>query len=197
MRKANPIEAALFHSYWDDGLLDILAGVGLLGVGVGWAVDLPVLGAVVPALLVPLWLPLRRRIVEPRVGFVEFSQARQHRVARGLYGALGLGVVVLVAALGSYFWIADFRQGSVATTLVPGLPAALLALLAVLTGLLTGAQRFGLYGVALVFAAAATILMNGGPAAPMLAGGGLVLCSGIALLVRFLADSADYTAEAQ
>lgn len=194
--KANPVEAALFHSYWDDGVLDILGGVGLLGVGVAWSFGQPAVGAVVPAALVPLWIPLRRKIVEPRAGFVEFSRSRKRRVARGLNGTLILGVVALAGALAAYF-SAPTGQGSAMDSLVAGLPAALLALLAMLTGLLTGAQRFALYGIALAFAAVATILMDGGPAVPMLAVGALVLCAGVALLVRFLADSADYTAEAR
>ena len=89
--KANQLEIALFRSYWDDGLLDLLCGFGLLLIGLGWALDQVALAAALPALLVPLWGPLRRSLVEPRAGFVEFSQ----RVLEGSYLLMETGQCVL------------------------------------------------------------------------------------------------------
>jgi steroid 5-alpha reductase family enzyme len=72
---------------------------------------------------------------------------------------------------------------------VAALPAALLSVLALLTTLLTGTRRFAYYGLALLLIAAAAALLGWGPGAPILAGGLLVLASGITLLLRFLSAS--------
>lgn len=192
---ANPVEATLFHSYWDDGLLDLLGGLGLLGLGIAWAFDLPLVGVALPAILIPLWEPLRRRIVEPRAGYVEFSRGRQASTNRGLLLTLASGAGVLALVLAVYALARDSATGLLGARAVQGLPATLVAVLAVLTGLLIGARRFALYGVVLVLAATGTILLEGGPAAPMMIGGVVVLVSGAALMSRFLSASADYSAE--
>jgi len=178
------LEASLFRSYWDDGLLDILSGVGLVIVGLGFAWELPLFIVFVPALLVPLWGPLRKKVVEPRTGYVEFSLRRQKHTTRRLSLTLTLGVAVFLLATGLFF---AFRNLEVPPPVqwVAALPAALLGLLALLTSLLTGTRRFAFYGLALLLIAAAAALLGWGPGAPILAGGLLVLSSGITLLLRF------------
>ena len=183
------LESQLFRAFWDDGLLDLLFGVGALGVGVAWAAGMVALGAIVPALLAIAWNPLRRAIVEPRSGWVEFNRARSGSNRRKLHGALwlGVGALVLAAALA----IATRAGGD----LVPGdlaaaLPAALIGLLAGLVGAGLRIGRFLAYALLFVLAGAVVALAGGEPELAMLAGGAAVTVSGSWILARFVRATA-------
>jgi hypothetical protein len=67
----NLLERKVFQSYWDDGLLDLFAAIGIFLIGVSWLRDFPVGAVFVPALLVPFWNPVRRKVIEPRLGLVD------------------------------------------------------------------------------------------------------------------------------
>lgn len=179
------LEQRLFHEYWDDGLLDVFAAVGLLGIALAWAVDLVALGAILPALLVPLWVAARERIVVPRAGNVEFSDNRVARSRRFLHATAWLGVATLAAGLVTYFGLAT-RTDDLLRAVIPGLPAALIGLLAVLTGLGLGLPRFYAYAAALVVAGALVAVAGAEPEVAMFAGGAVALANGARLLAQFL-----------
>lgn len=192
-RAQNLLEADLFRSYWDDGLLDLLCGLALLVLGVGWsATGLGPLAVLQAPLWLALWAPLRKRIVEPHAGFVRFSLARRQRSARDLRWTLALGVGALALGAVAAFLLRSREEGPVLQLLAPGLPAALVALGAGIAGLLTGARRFQAYGLALLAGAVATIAVAGGPAPPLAAGGLVVTASGAVLLARFVRDSREH-----
>lgn len=186
------IESALFRSYWDDGLLDLLSGVGLLAIGIGWTTNMVVLAAVMPAVLTVFWRPLRARVVEPHGGFVRFSRSRQHRTTRGLWLTTALGTVTFVLGIALYVITRQRGATPIVVLLVPGLPAALIAILAFLAGLLTGARRFHGYGLTLMAAALVTILLHVEPGPPLAAVGLLVVATGTILLIQFLKASRAY-----
>ncbi len=186
-------DADLFRAYWDDGLLDILFGLGLLVIGVGWMVDISWLGVIQVPVWFVLWAPLRRRFVEPRAGFVEFSLARRRRTSRGLWGTLALGVAVLAVTVILLFAFRTAQgAGPVLQRLVVGLPAALVAIAAFLAGLLTGARRFHAYGAALLAGAAVAVMIGRGPFTPLVVVGLLAVVSGAVLLARFVRASSEY-----
>ena len=187
---AKPLEAALYRSYWDDGLLDVLCGLGLLGIGIGWAMHQVVFAAVVPPLLVPVWAPLRRRVIEPRAGYVEFSRTRQNQTARGLWLTFALGVGTFAFGVAAYFLFRGQGPEPNLARLIAGLPAALLAPGAALVAFLTDTRRFHLYGLVLLVAAATTVVLSRGPATPLLAGGLVMVTWGAISLTRFLGASA-------
>jgi len=179
-------ERDLFRSFWDDGLLDILTGMALLLAGVGWQSEIGALAVVQAPLWIVLWGPLRRLVVEPRAGFVRFSLARRKRITCGLAATLALGVglfaVVVLAAL-------VVRERGAPPTLgqaVDGLPAILVAVAAMLAGLLTGARRFHAYALGLVAGAAVTVVFALGPAFPLVVVALAVIAVGVTLLGRFL-----------
>ena len=68
------LESRLFRRYWDDGLLDVFAGVGTLSLARSGR-PTSSRRARHTAILAVFWAPLRRRLVESRVGHVEFSDA--------------------------------------------------------------------------------------------------------------------------
>lgn len=142
------IERQVFRTYWNDGLLDMFGAVGILAIGIAWTVEAHVFGAIVPALLVPLWAPMRQRFIEPRLGLVEFSDDRERRNTKrlGMVAAFGIGTLGLFLTL--YF--ARTRLGFDADiSLVAALPALLLALLAIITAFLVSTLRFLLYAALL------------------------------------------------
>lgn len=147
----NTIEQQVFSVYWDDGLLDVFAALAVLAIGVAWAMDFPVGGAIVPALLVPLWAPLRARLIEPRLGLVEFSEERDRRNHRRLRNTAFFGVVVLGLAVVLYFTRARLGLNP-SISLVAGLPALLLAGLAIITAFLVATRRFLAYAAILAIA---------------------------------------------
>jgi len=180
-------EERLFRRSWDDGLLDVLSGLWLLLTGIGWLVGLGALAGLHAPFWLVLWQPLHHRIVEPRAGFVRFSRSRRGRTRRHLW----LNLVVGVSLLALVLVLRDPGPGGVLARLSPGLPALLVAIAAILMGVLTGAGRFHLYAAGLIGAAAVTAWLGLEPAPALIAGGVLVLTTGIWLLARFISASQD------
>ncbi len=183
------IEQRVYRTYWNDGLLDLFATVGVLGIGISWIVGFPVGGAIVPAMLVPLWGPFRQRFVEPRLGMVEFSDAREQRNANMLKLAvlLGLGVFALSVTL---YVLRDRLALDPSVQLVAGLPAALLGLLAVITAILVASVRFLVYSAVLVVIAGVIGALNGWePGLILVEAGAIMLIVALAVFVRFLQDN--------
>ncbi len=189
------VEARLYGSYWDDGLLDLFCGIGLLAIGIGWWLDLVVMAAIAPPILIPLWAPLRRRIVEPRAGYVEFSQARQSQTRTGLKMTFILLVGTFLLGLGLFLYLQRAESPEPLPGLahyIAGLPAVLLAVGALIGGQITAARRFRTYALLLFLFGVTTIVMGWGPAMPMLVGGISVTLSGSVLVVHFLRASAEF-----
>lgn len=192
----NRLEADLFRTYWDDGLLDLVCGVAVLAIGIGWWFHQVVLAAVAPALIWLLWAPLRRKLVEPRAGYVEFSQARETRIRRNLWLTALLGVGSFLLGIGAFVYVQSQGMDARYIQIIPAVPAALLAGGAFIGAQHTGAQRFMVYGVVLLVAAGLTAVYDLGPAVPMLIGGVVVTLSALILLIRFLRASARFQEQA-
>jgi len=186
-------EARLFASFWDDGTLDLLTGGAVVLIGVGYVFDAPLVEVIVLPLALAVWAILRKRVVEPRTGYVEFTRERRTRTGRGLLAALAVGAgllaLTLVVALQVRDWPADVRG------FVDAVPALLIALGAVVAAGLTGAWRFGLYAGLLAAAGLGTVLFGTGPGLPLVVGGLVAWGTGAVLLARFLSASRRYQAE--
>lgn len=182
------LERRLFQAYWDDGLLDLFFGLGVAMLGACWALDLVAVGAAVPALLVPLWAPLRRTLVEPRMGLVRFSVAASGERRRSLLLIfwVGVGALVLFVAL---FWLAAPAGQRPLETLVAGLPAALLGLLAGFAAIALRLPRFLHYAGLFVVCGVVVAVVGAEPEVAMLAGAVPALLTGGWLLARLLATA--------
>lgn len=178
-------EEGLYRHSWDDGLLDVLSGLWLLLTGIGWLAGFGGLAGLHAPFWLVLWRPLHRGIVEPRAGFVRFSRSRRHRTRQQLWLTLVVGVSILALVLA----VRDAGARGALASMSPGLPALLVALAAILTGILTGAGRFHLYAAGLIGAASCTIVLRLEPAPALIAGGVLVLTTGIWLVARFISAS--------
>jgi hypothetical protein len=107
------IERRAYMSYHQDGLLDIFAGLYILGFGLGVYVDIIWefgFGVIMPAILVaavlPIWIAAKRKITMPRIGFVNFG-------IRGATKITALFIGLMVAGLGAFsvFILATFQGG--------------------------------------------------------------------------------------
>lgn len=185
LENMNLLERQVFQQYWDDGLLDLFAAAGVFLIGVFWLRDLPVGAAIVPALMVPLWQPLRRRLVEPRMGLVEFTEARERRNQRMLKLVMYLGIAVLILGIEVYFF-RDSLPAQPTVALVAGLPALLLALLAVITTILIGSARFLFYAVVLAAIGMAGAFLSWRPGAILAAAGAVMLIFAGVIVARFI-----------
>ena len=106
------IERRAYISYHQDGLLDIFAGLYILGFGLGMFMDtiwdsFPI-GLSMPAILVatvlPIWIVAKRRITMPRIGYVNFG-------TRGANKLMAIFIGLAVAGLGATFAFQLLIQG--------------------------------------------------------------------------------------
>ena len=179
------VERQVFRSFWDDGLLDVFAALGVLSIGGFWLLDLHVGAAIVPAMLVPLWAPARSKLIEPRMGSVEFSDARQARSNRVLWLVLSVGVATFVIGVGVYV----LRRNTgvpVDIAWIAALPAFLLAVMAAFAALLISAPRFLVNSAVLVLAGFIGAINDWEPGMTLTLAGGVMTIIAAFLLSRFL-----------
>ena len=108
------IERRAYMSYHQDGLLDIFAGLYVLGFGLGITMEILWdfgFGVIMPGILIatvlPIWIAAKRKITLPRIGFVSFG-------VRGANKLMAIFLGVMVAGLGAFFafTFATFQGGS-------------------------------------------------------------------------------------
>ena len=182
------LESQLHASYWEDGLLDVFCGLALLMIGVAWWFEQHVLGPVSIPLLVPLWLPIRKRWIEPRAGYVEFGSSRRHRTRTSMILIVLLGVGTFVLFVAAFYFVqktGDF----VLSEMVAGLPAMLVGIGAAISVTMTSQCRFLAYACLLILAGMVTVAFDRGPAPPLVVSGMVVLATGVMLLARFFHHS--------
>ncbi len=184
----SPLERRVVRAYWNDGVLDILAGVATLFIGIAWQMDLVPLGAIAPAVVIPFWRVIRRRVTEPRLGHVEFSDGQVARNRSFLQWMLIGGCGVFVLGVLGYFLVTGLRQDMGAQDWVAGLPTALIGLLALATSLIIAVPRFAAYALAFLVCGFGVVLYGLEPGVGILAGGAIVTIGGSLQLQRFLAS---------
>ncbi|MEE9581506.1 MAG: hypothetical protein V3W36_01085 [Acidimicrobiia bacterium] len=182
------LEGEAYQDSFSDGLLDLFVGLGIAVVGMTWLWLEPVagLGGVFAAAVAWALPPIRRRIVEPRIGYVRWTPPRlkwEHKQLRLLFWLLAVALLVGGAAA-----LAVVRGDGVSgdRNVVAGLPAILLAIGAFVLAATSGFKRLWGYGAVLVSAAAVTIIIKAGPGGSLLAAGAAVGVVGVVLLSRFL-----------
>jgi len=187
--KAQSLEGQLYTGQFDDGLLDLFVGMGLLGTGIVWLTDLPAFTGVVPAVLIPLWIAVRKRFTEPRLGSVRFRAERQRTERRWLAWMLVAGAGVLGIVLAGFVWtLRGAAPSGRLQALVPLLPGFLIGVGLVLVGAMLGAVRFAAYAVGLLVVAAVTTGLGGEPGVYLAAAGGLLCAWAGAVVARFMAS---------
>jgi hypothetical protein len=181
-------------SYHQDGLLDIVIAVYILGFGFGVWVDMTweigiglTLPAILIAIVLPIWIAAKRKITMPRIGYVNFG-------IRGTNKLFAIFIGLMVAGLGAFFaftlavsqggppreWLDIIFQNGL---LVVG--AGSLAV-CVLFGYSMGLKRLYAYGVITLTALVIGHFTGIFFAYILLALGIMVMATGLALLIGFV-----------
>ncbi|MEJ2516159.1 MAG: hypothetical protein P8102_13205 [Gammaproteobacteria bacterium] len=179
------LEKRVYRTYWEDGLIDLFAAVGVLIIGVSWAFDFPIGGVIAPAVLVPLWGPVRERLILPRLGRVEFADRRESRNRNMLRTALYAGAGLLALGVGAYL-TRDRVATLAAAEFAAALPAAILAAMALVASVLIASPRFVVYAGVLLLAGIAGAWKGLEPGRTLLEAGAFILVAALVLLTRFL-----------
>lgn len=179
------IEESLFRSSWDDGLLDLVAGLGLVLVGVAWLADWIALMPGIPLLFVALWPVARRRWVEPRAGSARSGSERRREQRKRLLQSLHAGWLLLVVVL-LLAWATASGRLAVPAAMAPAIPVAIVGGMAVAAAGLLGLARFAGYGALVVGVGALGLLAGAGPGTLLVAGGAAVAALGALRFARFL-----------
>jgi hypothetical protein len=181
------LESKAYRDSYADGLIDIFVGLSLVAVGIVWLwIEwLPGLVGVVPAVFSVVLVPIRRRILEPRLGYVRWRATRLTRERKQL--TLLLVLVMAAFLVGNGFMYA-MREGDTAVTegIVPGLPAFVLAIGTFVVAATAGVRRLWGYGAVLGVASVVTIAAEANPGGSLLASGAIIAIIGAVLLTRFL-----------
>ncbi len=177
-------ERRVFHAYWQDGLLDLVAGATAMLIGVGWFLDVFVAILGLPIVAVFVWQAVRQRVTEPRLGSVVFSAQRRRDLKHGLVAILSLGLVVggnLVTRL----WLGD-SHSALAQWFAPAIPATIVAAMSLSCAVALGLWRF--VGYAGFFALAGLIVAAAGlePWWGLMIGGVAVMICGAVMLSQFI-----------
>ena len=188
-RDLTALEDEAYRASYSDGILDIFVGVSLAWIGAAWIwlPDLAGLAGVIPAVFIASMLAVRKRVVEPRLGYVQWQAPRRQWEHRNLAAMLMAGVALFLLGIAT-FVIFDRSEVDTETVrqVMPGLLAWLLALTATALGFLTGMWRLLVYAAVLAGAGVAAVWAEANPGWPLLVGGVVIASVGIAMLVDFL-----------
>lgn len=183
------LESEAYQDSFSDGLVDLFLGLGLALIGALWLWFESVAGlaGVFAAAVAWALVPIRRRVVEPRVGYVRWTAPRLKWERKQLRLLFVLGSVALLIGVGLALSLANGDGGTSGDrNVVAGLPAILLAIGAFVLAATSGFKRLWGYGTILMIAAAVTILIEAGPGGSLLAAGAAIGAVGVVLLSRFL-----------
>ncbi len=187
------IERRAYMSYHQDGLLDIFAGLYVLGFGLGIYMDIIWefgFGMIMPAILIaavlPIWIAAKRRITMPRIGFVNFGIRGASKIT-----AIFIGLMVVGLGVFSVFTLATFQSGLRQWLdlifrngmLIVGFGSLAVC---VLFGYSMGLKRLYAYGLIAVIALTIGHFIGIFFAYILLALGLMVMVAGLALLIGFV-----------
>jgi len=182
------LEEKIYRSYWEDGLVDVFAGTMIILIGISWLIDLVPIGAAAPAILIPLWPPLRKRYIVPRAGLVEFSDERMSRMNTAVKGLIVLGAFTFCLGIAAFF--VDFETGHPIAVLlqnsISAMPVLLLGLLMAIGGFFIGQIRGFVYAILFLLIGVVGALLAVHPGWMILTAGCLVAGSGALFLTRFM-----------
>ena len=173
-----------YQSNHQDGLIDIIIGLAIIGFGLNMAFDNAVF-SFMGWLPIIFYVPFKNRLTVPRIGYVKFSASNKIVFGLVLGGLLVLllGVIVFVLSGRNAFsldlqeWLRQYYM------LLFGGVAALCFLGA---GLLTGITRFYVYAFLFLLIFAVGSLFNLHPSWYVLFTGSLIEAVGLWMMVRFL-----------
>jgi hypothetical protein len=113
------VEKKTYMSYHQDGLIDIFVGVYVLlfslGIFLRTAEDFStwfVIPAIFPAIMVPIWVSVKKRITMPRIGYVKIGARSATKLMAVFIGLMvaGLGTFMVFSFASSQGWALTVRN---------------------------------------------------------------------------------------
>lgn len=183
------IEREAYRSSYADGIIDLFVGLSLAMIGAIWiwASEYGGLAGILPAVMAPTLVPLRKQVVEARGGYVRWSAPRRRWERRNLWGAVGVGVATFVLGIAAFLVAEDAAPGrDLLSDLAPGLLAFILAIMAIILGVMMEHWRFFGYAAVLVTGGVVAAIDDASPGIPLLIAGIAVTAVGAVMLTRYL-----------
>jgi hypothetical protein len=182
------LEQKAFLAYHQDGLVDLIIGMIILCLGVSEAIDSSSLN-IIAILLVISYLPLKRLITIPRLGYVKFNIQRGG-VNTQLAGVVSM-VFLLLALLGILGLVLfDRSLSSPFLIRIRSSPLLLYAILGFigfgLAGIIIGLHRLLIYALLSLVMMIGGHLLNLPLSVALLLLGGVIFVVGAVLLIIFL-----------
>lgn len=156
------VEKKTYMSYHQDGLIDIFVGVYVLlfasGILLMTVTDFSTwfaIPAIVPAIMVPIWISAKKRITMPRIGYVKLGSRGANKLMAIFLGltVAGLGVF-MVFGLGAFMgqgWALTLKNLIIPNSMIIiGISAAAISSLFAYTMGLKRLYAYGLLTLALV-----------------------------------------------
>lgn len=188
------IEKRTYLAYHQDGLIDIFVGVYILLFGLSilfstisdfsmWFV----IPGIFPAIMVPIWISIKKRITMPRIGYVKFGSRGVNKLMAIFLGLMvaGLGLfMVFTFASESQAWALTLRNLVIPNgMIIIGIGAAMISSLFAYT---MGLKRLYAYGLL------SLVLFLAGYLTPIpfeyipVTIGLVVIINGFLILIRFI-----------
>ena len=181
------IERQVYLSYSEDGLIDIAVGVVITAWGLMLTLEPTGLIGVLGLLGLGIWYVGKRLITIPRIGVIEPGPKMERRLTNlavflVVLGLVVLGGILISRAVGSLA-VSDYSLAILGLVLAAGV--------ALLAYLLNTARIYGYAVILFVSFAGGEILAKSittfdAFALSVIVGGGLILLSGLVVLVRFV-----------
>ncbi len=178
------LQQKTYQSYHQDGLIDILIGLGFIGFGLNMAFDNSVF-IFLAWMPIIFYVPFKNRITVPRIGYVKFTSSNTRL-------AIAVAVLLLVFLIAIFLFLITGRD-NVSPQLSAWISQYYLLPLAVIAGicfvgaaLLTGITRLYAYAGLIIILFAGGIWFVVQPPFFVLITGVVIEAVGIWMLVRFL-----------
>jgi membrane-associated HD superfamily phosphohydrolase len=180
------LQQKTYRSYHQDGLVDIIIGLAIIGFGLNIAFDNAAF-LFMGWLPIVLYVPMKNRITVPRVGYVKFQSSNKIVIGLVLAGLLVILLGLFVFVISGPDLLSEEMQDWLQQYYM--LPLAVIAALCFTgAGLLTGITRLYVYALVFLFTFIVGNWLNLNPAIYVLSTGTVIEIVGLWLLARFLRE---------
>jgi len=175
-----------YMAYHQDGIIDVLIGVAILGFGLWINLDQPIF-AFLYLFSFGVYIRLKNAITVPRFGYVRFQEGkRETRLAVGI----GIGLTLLALVVGILFLLGPDRVGLAPYTFLRKFHVYVMssigAIIMVIFGLWSGIRRLIAYALFLTVALVITYIQELDRSVPLLLTGSFLMLIGLLLMTRFI-----------
>jgi hypothetical protein len=178
------LQQRTYQSYHQDGLIDIIIGLAIIGYGLMLAFDSSIF-IFMGWMPIIFYMPLKNRLTVPRIGYVKFTTSNNKI-------GIAAAIVLLVILLGIFIFLVA-GPNNISPQLSAWLSQYYLLLLGGIAALcfagaalLTRITRFYIYALLILFTFSAGTWLGIQPPIFVIATGALIEVVGVLLLVRFL-----------